>query len=84
MTQEQIQLSGHSFEARIYAEDPNSGFLPGAGPLDHLSTPQASKDVRIETGRLLRSIKQEKLGGISSLSSSIIFSYREFFQVKNT
>ncbi|XP_037795955.1 methylcrotonoyl-CoA carboxylase subunit alpha, mitochondrial-like [Penaeus monodon] len=50
LTQEQIQLSGHSFEARIYAEDPNSGFLPGAGPLDHLSTPQASKDVRIETG----------------------------------
>lgn len=50
LTQEQIQLSGHSFEARIYAEDPNSGFLPGAGPLDHLSTPQASKHVRIETG----------------------------------
>ena len=39
-----------SFEARIYAEDPNNSFMPGAGPLDYLATPEAAEDVRIETG----------------------------------
>ncbi len=48
--QEDIVLNGWSFEARIYAEDPESDFMPGAGPLLHLSTPAPSEDVRIETG----------------------------------
>ncbi|XP_015515079.1 methylcrotonoyl-CoA carboxylase subunit alpha, mitochondrial [Neodiprion lecontei] len=50
LTQEEIKLAGHAFEARIYAEDPNNGFLPGAGPLLHLTTPEMSADVRVETG----------------------------------
>ncbi len=50
LSQEQILLRGHSFEARIYAEDPNNNFLPGAGPLLHLSTPQGDQCTRIETG----------------------------------
>ncbi|XP_031430920.1 methylcrotonoyl-CoA carboxylase subunit alpha, mitochondrial [Clupea harengus] len=50
LTQEEIVLNGHSFEARIYAEDPNNDFLPGAGPLLHLSTPQGDEVTRIETG----------------------------------
>ncbi|XP_077344021.1 methylcrotonoyl-CoA carboxylase subunit alpha, mitochondrial [Lithobates pipiens] len=50
VTQEEITLSGHAFEARIYAEDPNSNFMPGAGPLLHLSTPPADLYTRIETG----------------------------------
>lgn len=50
LTQDQIPCKGHSFEARIYAEDPRGGFLPGAGPLLHLSTPSPSADTRIETG----------------------------------
>lgn len=50
VTQEQIIRRGHAFEARIYAENPRGGFLPGAGPLLHLTTPEPSKDVRIETG----------------------------------
>merc|ERR1711983_761222 len=48
--QEDINLRGWSFEARIYAEDPNNSFMPGAGPLDYLATPEAGEDVRIETG----------------------------------
>ncbi|XP_019871094.2 methylcrotonoyl-CoA carboxylase subunit alpha, mitochondrial isoform X1 [Aethina tumida] len=48
--QEDIPLRGHAFEARIYAENPRGGFLPGAGPLLYLQTPEASTDVRIETG----------------------------------
>lgn len=50
LTQEEIKLKGHAFEARIYAEDPRGGFLPGAGPLLHLTTPEPQPDVRIETG----------------------------------
>uniref|UniRef100_A0A8C6PAU0 Methylcrotonoyl-CoA carboxylase subunit alpha, mitochondrial n=1 Tax=Nothobranchius furzeri TaxID=105023 RepID=A0A8C6PAU0_NOTFU len=50
LLQDRITLGGHSFEARIYAEDPNNDFLPGAGPLLHLSTPPAEKHTRIETG----------------------------------
>uniref|UniRef100_A0A6Q2Z1Q9 Methylcrotonoyl-CoA carboxylase subunit alpha, mitochondrial n=1 Tax=Esox lucius TaxID=8010 RepID=A0A6Q2Z1Q9_ESOLU len=50
LLQDEIKLMGHSFEARIYAEDPNNDFLPGAGPLLHLSTPQADECTRIETG----------------------------------
>lgn len=49
-TQEQIRKRGHAFEARIYAEDPAGGFLPGAGPLDYLSTPEPSATTRVETG----------------------------------
>lgn len=50
LLQDDIILGGHSFEARIYAEDPNNDFLPGAGPLLHLSTPQPDQYTRIETG----------------------------------
>ncbi|XP_015587362.1 methylcrotonoyl-CoA carboxylase subunit alpha, mitochondrial isoform X2 [Cephus cinctus] len=50
LTQEEIQLKGHAFEARIYAEDPRGGFLPGAGPLLYLRTPETSENVRVETG----------------------------------
>ena len=50
LLQEQIPLRGHSFEARVYAEDPRAGFMPVAGPLLHLSAPQAGDDVRVETG----------------------------------
>lgn len=50
LTQDDVTLNGHAFEARIYAEDPENNFMPGAGPLTHLSTPAAADDVRIETG----------------------------------
>jgi len=48
--QEDMKLNGWSFEARIYAEDPNNSFMPGAGPLEYLATPAPADDVRIETG----------------------------------
>uniref|UniRef100_A0A674MJG3 Methylcrotonyl-CoA carboxylase subunit n=1 Tax=Takifugu rubripes TaxID=31033 RepID=A0A674MJG3_TAKRU len=50
LLQDDIILRGHSFEARIYAEDPDNDFLPGAGPLLHLSTPPPDQHTRIETG----------------------------------
>ncbi|KAJ2710587.1 hypothetical protein H4R19_003675 [Coemansia spiralis] len=48
--QDEIQCTGHAFEARIYAENPENGFLPDTGRLLHLATPVPSADVRVETG----------------------------------
>ncbi|KAG5644145.1 hypothetical protein DXG03_009039 [Asterophora parasitica] len=39
LSQASIPLVGHSFEARIYAENPRNNFLPDSGPLLYLSTP---------------------------------------------
>jgi len=50
IAQEDIPLMGHSVEARVYAEDPENGFLPGAGKLVYLNQPPSSADVRVETG----------------------------------
>ena len=47
ITQEDLFIQGHAFEARIYAEDVPAGFLPATGTLDHLAFPN---DARIDTG----------------------------------
>src|SRR5437868_3710324 len=39
--QEELTIHGHALEARIYAENPEKGFLPSIGTLRHLHTPQA-------------------------------------------
>ncbi len=45
--QDELSISGHAIEARLYAEDPAKGFLPSVGRLDHFDL---GKDGRIETG----------------------------------
>nr|WP_315203889.1 acetyl/propionyl/methylcrotonyl-CoA carboxylase subunit alpha [uncultured Albidiferax sp.] len=50
LAQEQLELTGHAIEARIYAEDPDKGFLPSTGRLSHLLPPAASAHVRVDTG----------------------------------
>ncbi|WP_417472524.1 biotin carboxylase N-terminal domain-containing protein [Leisingera sp.] len=37
--QEDLKITGHAFEARLYAEDVPAGFLPATGTLTHLSFP---------------------------------------------
>ncbi len=39
--QQQLAIRGHSFEARIYAENPDKGFLPATGRILHLAQPTA-------------------------------------------
>ncbi len=48
--QEDLQISGHAFEARLYAEDPARDFLPASGRLAHLVFPSESATLRIDTG----------------------------------
>jgi len=48
--QDQLTVNGHAFEARVYAEDPDNNFMPGAGPLQYLATPTPRHDLRIESG----------------------------------
>jgi 3-methylcrotonyl-CoA carboxylase alpha subunit len=50
LAQDGIEMRGHAIEARIYAEDPERGFLPSIGRIAHLRMPQPSPDVRIDTG----------------------------------
>ncbi len=45
--QADLAISGHAFEARLYAEDVPKGFLPATGRLVHLAFPDG---VRADTG----------------------------------
>jgi 3-methylcrotonyl-CoA carboxylase alpha subunit len=48
LKQDQVRLSGHAVEARIYAEDPAHGFLPSTGRLVALQFPAG--ELRVDTG----------------------------------
>ena len=45
-----LSITGHAVEARVYAEDPERGFLPATGAIAHLAFPPASGDLRIDHG----------------------------------
>lgn len=48
-TQQDITLTGHSVEARVYAEVPEAGFLPSIGTVADLTEP-AGTGVRVDSG----------------------------------
>ena len=49
LSQEEMTFTGHSIEARIYAEDPAAGFLPTGGVVQHVVEPSGS-GVRVDSG----------------------------------
>lgn len=49
LEQNQITVSGHSLEARIYAEDPENNFLPTTGTIYELITPNSQDQQDLNT-----------------------------------
>jgi len=49
LTQQDITLTGHAIEVRLYTEDPTQDFLPMAGPVDLWSPPRGS-GIRVDSG----------------------------------
>jgi 3-methylcrotonyl-CoA carboxylase alpha subunit len=49
LTQDQLRIDGHAFEARLYAEDPQNDFLPVTGTLAELEFPA---NARVESAVL--------------------------------
>jgi acetyl/propionyl-CoA carboxylase alpha subunit len=47
LEQDEITLDGWAMEARLYAENPATGFLPSTGPLTHFRLPEG--DVRVDS-----------------------------------
>ncbi|TFW11609.1 acetyl/propionyl/methylcrotonyl-CoA carboxylase subunit alpha [Massilia arenosa] len=41
LKQDELTIHGHAIEARVYAENPEKGFLPSIGTLRHMGTPAA-------------------------------------------
>jgi 3-methylcrotonyl-CoA carboxylase alpha subunit len=46
-TQSEIRIDGHAIEARVYAEDPEHGFLPSTGTIVALELPH---EIRVDSG----------------------------------
>ncbi|MEA1834380.1 biotin carboxylase N-terminal domain-containing protein [Methylobacterium durans] len=47
LRQDALAIDGWAMEARLYAENPATGFLPSTGPLDHMRLPET---VRVDSG----------------------------------
>ncbi|MET0782370.1 MAG: biotin carboxylase N-terminal domain-containing protein [Microbacterium sp.] len=51
LAQDDVTLTGHAIEARVYAETPARGFLPASGPvLAWVAAPGVRTDSAVETG----------------------------------
>jgi 3-methylcrotonyl-CoA carboxylase alpha subunit len=48
LSQDQIRMSGHAIEARLYAEDPAAGFLPSVGELSRFDIDDEA--IRVDSG----------------------------------
>lgn len=49
LRQEQLTFRGHAIECRVYAEDPEQGFIPSVGRISFLQTPSGD-GIRVDTG----------------------------------
>ncbi len=56
--QPDLKIRGHAIEARIYAENPEKGFLPSIGRLQHLSLPVAAEFTRENAIRIDAGVRE--------------------------
>jgi acetyl-CoA/propionyl-CoA carboxylase, biotin carboxylase, biotin carboxyl carrier protein len=49
ITQDEVTMTGHAIEARVYAEDPGRGFLPTGGAVLDVAEP-TGQGVRVDSG----------------------------------
>ncbi|MBM3555807.1 MAG: ATP-grasp domain-containing protein, partial [Alphaproteobacteria bacterium] len=49
-SQSEIRADGHAFEVRLYAEDPERGYLPSTGRLTVLDLPATAAQLRVDSG----------------------------------
>jgi len=48
-SQEDVKITGHAFELRVYAEDPLNNFMPSVGKLE-VYRPPSGKNIRVDDG----------------------------------
>lgn len=48
-SQEELKITGHAFELRVYAEDPLNNFMPSVGKLE-VYCPPSGKNIRVDDG----------------------------------
>ena len=65
LAQADVRFDGHAIEARLYAEDPDSGFLPQTGTLLRWASPAGVRvDAGVETGSEITSFYDPLLAKI--------------------
>jgi acetyl/propionyl-CoA carboxylase alpha subunit len=63
--QDDLHLSGHAIEARVYAEDSFGGFLPQAGTATHVRWPTGVRvDAALESGQVVSTSYDPMLGKV--------------------
>ena len=48
--QHELKIHGHAIEARVYAEEPEKGFIPAIGQISYLHYPEQNQHVRVDSG----------------------------------
>ncbi|HEU5484404.1 MAG TPA: biotin/lipoyl-containing protein, partial [Microlunatus sp.] len=70
ITQEDVAVTGHAIEARVYAEDSFAGFLPQAGTASVVRWPQRVRvDHALEPGQVVSTAYDPMLGKIIAYGS---------------
>ena len=65
VSQDDVALSGHAIEARVYAEDPYAGFLPQAGLATTVAWPSNARvDAALESGQTVGTAYDPMLGKV--------------------